>query len=85
MTGRRRAAEFIRDHGVEANDHAFAGPISHAAYLALSLVRGPGGAIVFYDAGSTKAWGRYLEAAPTGWSGSPNDPRVPGATTAGTR
>ena len=26
---------------------------------------GPGGGKVFYDAGSTQSWGRYLEAAPT--------------------
>jgi hypothetical protein len=29
---------------------------------------GPGGGKVFYDAGSTQSWGRYLEAAPYNWS-----------------
>lgn len=30
---------------------------------------GPGGGKVFYDAGSDQTWGRYLEAAPSNWSG----------------
>jgi hypothetical protein len=35
---------------------------------------GPGGGEVFYDAGSQQSWGRYLEVAPIGWSGTTNDP-----------
>lgn len=38
--------------------------------------RGPGGGIVFYAADSTQPWGRYLEAAPAGWSGGTQDPDV---------
>ncbi len=34
---------------------------------------GPAGGIVFYDAGSVKPWGRYLEVAPAGWNdGAPD-------------
>jgi hypothetical protein len=36
--------------------------------------KGPGGGIIFYDAGSVKRWGRCLEAAPSGWFGTPQDP-----------
>jgi len=35
---------------------------------------GPGGGIVFYDAGAQFAWGRYLEFAPPGWNGSETEP-----------
>jgi hypothetical protein len=34
---------------------------------------GPGGGIVFYDAGSRQPWGRYLEVAQAGWPGSQSD------------
>ncbi len=37
ITGFAQAAPFIHAHGAEANAHAFAGPISYAASLALSL------------------------------------------------
>ena len=35
---------------------------------------GPGGGVVFFDAGTKEAWGQYLEVAPSGWSGTPSDP-----------
>lgn len=28
---------------------------------------GPGGGVIFYDAGSNQSWGRYIEAAPLNW------------------
>ncbi|MEW6548149.1 MAG: hypothetical protein AB1407_01680 [Spirochaetota bacterium] len=37
---------------------------------------GPAGGYVFYDKGSYSDGWRYLEAAPAGWSGSEQDPRV---------
>ena len=37
---------------------------------------GPGSGIVFFDAGKQMSWGRYLEFAPKGWSGSATDPEA---------
>lgn len=37
---------------------------------------GPGGGIVFYDAGDKQTWGRYLEVATHEWAGTEMDPRV---------
>ena len=37
--------------------------------------KGPGGGVVVYDAGARQEWGRYLEVAPAGWSGNPDDPK----------
>ena len=35
---------------------------------------GPGGGIVFYDAGKQMPWGRYIEVAPADWNRTPDDP-----------
>ena len=39
-------------------------------------MKGPGGGYVFYDAGSQKSWGRFLEMAPPGWNGTELDPKI---------
>lgn len=43
---------------------------------------GPGGGIVFYDAGSVKKWGRYLEVAPPRWDGG-TEPSIADPTSVG--
>ena len=47
---------------------------------------GPGGGIVFFDAGSVQPWGRYLEAGPqldpTEWCGEDWELDIPGTVTA---
>jgi hypothetical protein len=37
---------------------------------------GPGGGIVYYDAGSMQSWGRYMEVAPNTWYGGTSDPYI---------
>lgn len=38
--------------------------------------KGPGGGTIVYDAGSNQSWGRFIEMAPSGWSGTATDPVV---------
>lgn len=38
---------------------------------------GPAGGKIIYVASSNQSWGRYIEAAPTGWYGTTSDPRAP--------
>ena len=33
-------------------------------------LKGPGGGRIFYDAGTTQPWGRFLEVAPQNWNGT---------------
>ena len=38
---------------------------------------GPGGGTIFYKAQVKQKWGQCLEAAPSGWSGGTQDPKLP--------
>jgi hypothetical protein len=39
--------------------------------------KGPGGGIVFYVAEPRQNWGKYLEAAPSGWASTPSELALP--------
>ena len=70
------------DAALSVIESALAGKVGRCADLLICVVgdTGPGGGIVFYDAGSTQSWGRYLEAACVGWQndcdGTTVDPLV---------
>ena len=70
------------DAALSVIESALAGKVGRCADLLICVVgdTGPGGGIVFYDAGSTQPWGRYLEAACVGWQndcdGTTVDPLV---------
>ena len=70
------------DAALSVIESALAGKVGRCADLLICVVgdTGPGGGSVFYDAGSTQSWGRYLEAACVGWQndcdGTTVDPLV---------
>lgn len=45
-------------------------PSTGAATTCDKDLRGPGGGIIFYNAGSPQAWGQFLEVAPQHWNGT---------------
>jgi len=56
-----------------ANTFSGSGTLSGAGSSSTEIVytvgqTGPGGGVIYYDAGSTLSWGRYLEVANPGWS-----------------
>ena len=57
-----------------ASNVSSSGKLCAPGVLCLVGSAGPGGGIIFYDAGAQQSWGRYLEFAPEGWSGDSGDP-----------
>jgi len=53
--------DYDPSYKISTNGFRLASPVTLGA-------TGPGGGIIFYDAGSVQSWGRYLEVACAGWS-----------------